>query len=183
MRPRRLRVGLAPWQTGCPRPPGTGSCILTSISNSRDILRLPLSNISLSLSERDSSTELYHNELLDFHFEKSEGRELTITAKFFNWGKIARSTRTHHEHHVIPAEARFHAEDGLGDGGEETEVGADEGALEEVWHVEGEEVGVERHQLEGEVAGVHHLGQALLLDEGAEGGQALNGGRGRDSQQ
>ena len=77
-----------------------------------------------------------------------------------------------------PAEARLHAEDGLGDGGEETEVGADEGALEEVWHVEGEEVGVERHQLEGEVPGVHHLGQALLLDEGAEGGQALNGYKG-----
>ena len=77
--------------------------------------------------------------------------------------------------HPMPAEARLHAEDGLGHGGEEAEVGADEGALEEVVHVEGEEVGVQRHQLEGEITRVHHLGQALLLDEGAEGGQALNG--------
>ena len=73
----------------------------------------------------------------------------------------------------IPAEARLHAEDGLGHGREEAEVGADKGALEEVVHVEGEEVGVERHQLEGEISRVHHLGQALLLDEGAQGGQAL----------
>ena len=79
-----------------------------------------------------------------------------------------------HERHVIPAKARLHSEDGLGDGGEEAEVCADEGAPEEVRHVEGEEVGVERQQLEGEVARVHHLGQALLLDEGAQGGQALN---------
>ena len=75
---------------------------------------------------------------------------------------------------TLPAEARLHPEDGLGDGGEEAEVGADEGAPEELGHVEGEEVGVERQQLEGEVARVHHLRQALLLDQGAQGRQALD---------
>ena len=78
---------------------------------------------------------------------------------------------------TLPAEARLHPEDGLGDGGEEAEVGADEGAPEELGHVEGEEVGVERQQLEGEVARVHHLRQALLLDQGAQGCQALIGGK------
>ena len=39
---------------------------------------------------------------------------------------------------TLPAEASLHPEDGLGDGGEEAEVGADEGAPEELGHVEGE---------------------------------------------